>query len=324
MSLTKKIIQTSEVYKKNDDFLKNHEFSAYLNARRIPNFIPIKYQLPKHLETYNDSQETIHYLMRYNWQANFSSPIEEQLKIGGVKVLQVGCGTGTWAFEMAREYPRSTFFGVDISPTFPDRFQTKNCEFIQGNMLDGLPWQSNYFDFVFMRCNATEFTQREWEKKIIKELIRVTKQGGWIEMEVSDISHIHGATGRILSKALLSLLKARGINGNICPRLQSMLESTNSMQHVYHDYRIIPVGNWADEGGKLALNEELQGYRSVEKDLSLFLNLTNNEYNKLLQEFEQETNEPNSCWKSYRVFGRKRRTHDSITLTSTRFDDRFV
>ncbi|CAB4439208.1 unnamed protein product [Rhizophagus irregularis] len=45
-----------------------------------------------------------HYLFRFQWQSNFSSPIKQNLLSGGVKVLEVGCGTGTWILDMAKEY----------------------------------------------------------------------------------------------------------------------------------------------------------------------------------------------------------------------------
>jgi metalloendopeptidase OMA1, mitochondrial len=45
------------------------------------------------------------------------SPVAKDRRIGNV--LDVCCGTGTWAIEMAEEYPESIIKGADLAPIQP-------------------------------------------------------------------------------------------------------------------------------------------------------------------------------------------------------------
>jgi ubiquinone/menaquinone biosynthesis C-methylase UbiE len=83
---------------------------------------------------------------------------------------------------MAYEYPSAIFIGVDISPIFPsDQKKPENATFLQ-NMLDGLPFEDNTFDFVYQRSLASAISEDQWKNDVIYELYRVTKPGGWIEL----------------------------------------------------------------------------------------------------------------------------------------------
>src|SRR4051794_2842473 len=83
---------------------------------------------------------------------------------------------------MAYEYPSAIFIGVDISPIFPsEKKKPENATFLQ-NMLDGLPFEDNTFDFVYQRSLASAISEDQWKCDVIHELYRVTKPGGWIEL----------------------------------------------------------------------------------------------------------------------------------------------
>ena len=81
---------------------------------------------------------------------------------------------------MAQEFPKSKFYGIDISPEFLKTF-APNVTFTEGNILDGLPYPDATFDFVFSRALVAAFTVEQWHNVYIPELLRVTKPGGWIE-----------------------------------------------------------------------------------------------------------------------------------------------
>ncbi|CAG8438530.1 1602_t:CDS:2 [Diversispora eburnea] len=83
-------------------------------------------------------------------------------------------------------YPQTKFTGIDIAPIFPTSVKPQNVEFIQANILKGLPFKDNTFDFVMIRLMIFAFTIDEWEKAV-KEAVRVCKVGGWIEMMEKDI-----------------------------------------------------------------------------------------------------------------------------------------
>src|SRR6266487_6858127 len=119
-----------------------------------------------------------HFLLRFLWDGNFSAPMEEKLK-KGIKVLDVGCGPGTWVLDMASAYPNSQFYGIDIAPVFPSAIKPVNVTFLKANAFD-LPF-SDEFDFVHLQLATLNFTQHEWIHKVIPEMLRVTRPNGYLE-----------------------------------------------------------------------------------------------------------------------------------------------
>ena len=131
--------------------------------------------------------------MKRSWEGNFASPIEQGLTKGkGFKVLDVGCGISeTWLLQLSKDYPLAKFVGLDILPTFPKDFSQNNLQFIQDDILKGLPFEDDSFDFVHARYLLPTFTDEQREEKVIKELVRVCKPGGWIELvEIEEIKSI--------------------------------------------------------------------------------------------------------------------------------------
>ncbi len=95
----------------------------------------VPYVLPKDLDETNrlDFQ---HYMLRSFFRGNYLAPIRQPRDI-----LDVGCGTGRWAMELATEFPDANVIGVDIAPP-PLRDNTPsgataafNYTFVQGNVL---------------------------------------------------------------------------------------------------------------------------------------------------------------------------------------------
>src|SRR5438128_1796253 len=82
---------------------------------------------------------------------------------------------------MASDYPNVLFYGMDMSAIFPTEIHPKNVEFHQINVLDGIPWPDEHFDFVYQRFMMFSYTVEQWDY-VIKELLRVTKKGGCVEL----------------------------------------------------------------------------------------------------------------------------------------------
>ncbi|CAG8652401.1 5529_t:CDS:2, partial [Funneliformis mosseae] len=60
-----------------------------------------------------------HFIKKNLFQSNFSSPIEERLIQSGYKVLDVGCGSGTWLLDMSTNYEMTRFLGLDFQSIYP-------------------------------------------------------------------------------------------------------------------------------------------------------------------------------------------------------------
>ena len=131
-----------------------------------------------------------HQVSKHFWNNNFSAPVGQTLAKGAT-VLDVGCGAGAWLFNMAETYSKSNFIGVDLLPEPGSQIPT-NVSFVQGNILEGLPFPDNNFDFVTQRFLSIGFSDNEWRTRVIDELVRVTKPGGWIELMECDIELVNG------------------------------------------------------------------------------------------------------------------------------------
>ena len=83
---------------------------------------------------------------------------------------------------MAEEYPNSRFVGIDKSPVVLKDKQPDNVEFITHDVLFGLPFEDNSFDYVFSRFLSGGYTQSQWKEVAIPEYARVTKPAGWVEL----------------------------------------------------------------------------------------------------------------------------------------------
>ncbi|CAG8564121.1 17545_t:CDS:2, partial [Acaulospora morrowiae] len=159
-----------------------------------------------------DRHHIRHFLTRDIWESNFSSPIEDMLTRGRTRILDVGCSSGTWVLEMASTYQDSKFYGVEVSPLFPTLIKPRNVKFAVANVVEGLPFSDNMFDFVHMGFMGLSLIESSWER-VIEELVRVTKPGGWVEICDSDYNWINAGprTKRLYSKVSKELFASHGV-----------------------------------------------------------------------------------------------------------------
>lgn len=74
--------------------------------------------------------------------------------------------------------------GLDWDPTFPAHIKPPNAIFYTHNILEGIPFEDETFDFIHIRFMNHCFTETVWEQKLLPELLRVLKPGGWIEVNI--------------------------------------------------------------------------------------------------------------------------------------------
>ncbi len=210
----------------------------WLDGRRYVMGIP--YMLPKDLKEANRLNFE-HYMMRYALKCNYVVPIREPAKI-----LDVGYGTGRWMVDMANEFPETQIVGIDLTPpTLPTL--PHNCSFQKGDILDGLPFKEKYFDFVHQRHLGTALPIRKWPF-IIKELQRVTRPGGWVELaEYSPNLERAGPAAIRVASWIAQACEHHHINTRFALYLEVMLRETGFI-NVATRQQALPVGSW---GGRL-------------------------------------------------------------------------
>ncbi|KAI9275558.1 S-adenosyl-L-methionine-dependent methyltransferase [Phascolomyces articulosus] len=95
----------------------------------------------------------------------------------GAKVLDLGCGGGAWVMDFATEYPSAECIGVDMVDVFPKAIRPTNVNFEVANVLEGLPFPDNSFDFVYVRLLLVGLKSDQWEP-MWREVYRILKPGG--------------------------------------------------------------------------------------------------------------------------------------------------
>ncbi|CAG8599604.1 6674_t:CDS:2 [Ambispora gerdemannii] len=252
-----------------------------------------------------------HDLMKEIWKGNFSSPIHEKLKKGGIRVLDTGCGTGTWTLDMANKYPVSTFLGVDIIEMFPTNMRPPNAGFLQYNILNGLPFPNETFDFVYQRFLWAAFTQKQWIQ-LIDDFRRVTKTDGWIELMEFDVEIYNpGPIAKKLSDAVQKHLTSNGINPKIRSRIPKIMANTNNLESIQTLETITPLGNWRQTPqGIKALKDIAATLKSLQVALKAVLGVDNYEYKEMLEQFIIEGSKYRMYIKTFRFLARKQEYFD--------------
>ncbi|CAG8523420.1 10698_t:CDS:2, partial [Ambispora leptoticha] len=186
--------------KNSTSFFKNTiELFQLIDGRKYQNGNKPVYLLPMdNIEA--ERLNKLHNIVRYIFKGDFSSPLKESMKSGGIKTLDIGCGSGSWIVDLSTENTLSTFIGIDMVPIFP-----KNCPpnsaFLQCNVLHGIPFPDNTFDFVHQQGLRLAFTRKNW-KTTIDDILRVTKPGGWVEFcEIDSYVRSTGSNMKKLTNA---------------------------------------------------------------------------------------------------------------------------
>ncbi len=103
------------------------------------------------------------------------------------RILDIGCGPGGWALEVAFTYPEKEVVGFDISQTMIDyaRAQARvqgldNASFRVMDLLNPLDFPDNSFDLVNARLIA--FLPTDAWPKLMQECLRITRPGGIIRL----------------------------------------------------------------------------------------------------------------------------------------------
>ncbi|KAI9272849.1 hypothetical protein BDA99DRAFT_432821 [Phascolomyces articulosus] len=184
-------------------------------------------------------------------------------------------GPGFWVKEMAEAFPNSHFTGTD-QIIYP---------------ISDTP--ANY----------------EWEK-VVKELIRVTKPGGWIQLvETSGILQDVGPNMSIWLMRVTVSLQTRNIQLKFGPKLHELLEGKDGVTDLEYSHRSIPLG-WLGKLGDLGLECMERMFDSMKPRLCDDWSMNQQKYEKMVEAAAKECHEFKSWTNIHYAFCRKKFPHE--------------
>jgi len=106
-------------------------------------------------------------------------------------ILDLGCGGGYWAMEAAKQWPNAQIVGFDLKDIQPELFQLdasymSRVRWEHGNLLDGLPFPPDHFDFVHISGIGLGVPEDEWQS-VLEEVSRVLRPNGILEIIEEDL-----------------------------------------------------------------------------------------------------------------------------------------
>jgi len=209
---------------------------------------------------------------------------------------------------MATDFPDSEFQGIDVAEVFPVDIVPRNVKFQKVNVTKGLPFGDNTFDFVFQRSMLLSYSENDWPA-VIKELVRVTKPGGWIELLENDLLiHDAGEITTIWFSYFVDGLKARGIEYKVGRHLDKLLRAEPAMTKISKLYYSSPMGWGQDKFGGLGellrQNSEMS-FRSLRPVICLSLGIATSDYDEMTLKAMEELIAHKSWSNYYSTWGQK-------------------
>ncbi|KAI8885826.1 S-adenosyl-L-methionine-dependent methyltransferase, partial [Backusella circina FSU 941] len=245
-----------------------------INGRSYHAFENSVYMLPNDdLETdrLHEQHFIIKELLGFNIMEKAFHTLDFQSQLN---VLDICCGPATWLCETSLDYPTCQFSGVDMCNQWPQVIRPVNLNFTQENILNGLPYPDNSFDFIQMRFVVLAFRTHEWSF-VISEIRRVLKDGGCFQCIEMDMRSTKFCT-------------SFGLDISAGAKLNTMLSLEHNMNVLQSEYRDLPLG-W---GGPIG-TAYLHTYKGILNGLSpwfnQYLNINDRQtYDHLVREISQE------------------------------------
>jgi ubiquinone/menaquinone biosynthesis C-methylase UbiE len=261
------------------------------------------YLLPKDLGEVNrlDFQ---HYVLRAILRGNYLAPIGQPRRI-----LDVGCGTGQWAFELAQQFPQAEVIGLDLELLKASASPPPNYRFVQGDILHGLPFDNDSFDFVHQRLLVLAIPQAAWPAAV-QELARVTAPGGWVELVEASIAPKDLTPSGPVTQRLFALggqlAALRGIDseGVVARSLDYYLSETG-LVNIERRQIEVPVGEWGGRLGSLMALNFREGAKALSAPIAHRFARTEQEVATAIEEMLQEFNRYHTKYSYIIAYGQK-------------------
>ncbi|KAI8808867.1 S-adenosyl-L-methionine-dependent methyltransferase [Cladochytrium replicatum] len=202
-----------------------------------------------------------------------------------VDVCYGSCGSGKWLHEMAHEFPKSKYHGVDVSSYMVEKLSRHphpNIDVTLGDVLDRLPFEDDMFDYIHQSSMLLAIPQSKWPG-VIAELRRVLKPDGHIDLLEAEIFPPESPTPRSakFAETIMTILSARDLDAAISIHLEDILEKVSGFKNIERSSAQTPIG-WDGEVGNLMRTSIKAGYMAAPEFLCAVLGISVGNWEALL------------------------------------------
>ncbi len=275
---------------------RDDQVSAALD--RFPATDSDHYLLPRHRGEI-DRLDIQHYAFRAVLGANYAAPV-----VRPARVLDVGSGTGQWAFELCERFPDALVVGLDLVPGKEE--QPPGYRWVKGNLLRGLPFGDDLFDLVHQRYLVLGVPLAAW-RAVVADLARATRPDGWVELAEAPLE-VEGAgpATRRLFELTSQLSAGLGLDAHrqVFDSLGDYLLAAG-LERVERREISLPIGPWGGEIGRLMATNNRTGWTRVSEVLQARSVLTAAEARELMLEAHEETERLRMSWPCAIAYGHK-------------------
>ncbi len=264
-------------------------------------YVPdVPYLLPK--DAQEDQRLNYQHHVLYRTISNhYLAPLTQAT---ATTILDVGTGTGIWPAEMSVLFPQAHILGADVALSSLPHPLPANCLFVQANVLHGLPFPSEQFSFTHQRLLVAAIPTAHWQS-VVRELVRVTKPGGWIELsEIGDTIQNAGPATKRLLNWMTGISKGLGFEMDILHRLGDLLKQAGCQSIESQDIPV-PLGAWAGTTGQMMKTDVLHGYNALKDSYCPRSNTAPAVFDAMVQAAADEWEQNQASYVFHSAYGRR-------------------
>ncbi len=222
-------------------------------------------------------------------------------------VLDLGCGTGEWIFDLARRYPKLRIYGIDSNERAlhsakvrRNTSSLRQVELRHMDLLQGLPIPNAFVNLVHMR-NFARFIKPQTWPYMIHECIRVLKPQGWLNIVELELCEISSPACLMLHRAMLQAraklgrtLDPTGSTLGVAQRLYAMLLQAG-LYDVGYDVFTVDVGAMSSDVAHRFLSEIVRRAFVVKPLVVQQGIIESAEFDALVEQAHRELQSPDLC-----------------------------
>ncbi len=281
---------------------------AWLGGRRMLTNTP--YVIPKDSDE-GSRLDVQHHLFKLAAGGLYRAPLRQPRSI-----LDVACGTGKWARDMAEQFPQARVIGIDIDASLPEKAIEvlgpggqfpQNFRFQVADALKPLPFGDAEFDFVHARLISPFVPIARWAD-VVGEMVRVLSPGGLIELvDYQTAPHTPSPAYNRFLTAVSSFCDQRGVYIGLGEALATYLRQAG-VQQVQQRAFVLGQGKTESESRRqqrlLAVNcsAVVEHMQPVLTRMGYF---TDADYTRLVQQVKEELPTMGIVWQVVFAFGKK-------------------